>query len=186
MQYEKTILLKNGKRCLLRPAEGRDAEAVYALFVRTHGETDYLASYPEENTMTVEGERAFLERKAESPNEVQILACVDGETAGLAGISAIGSKEKLRHRAEFGISVEKKFWGMGIGRALAQACIECAKEAGYAQVELDVVAENQRAVRLYESLGFREYGRNPMGFRSRYTGWQALSLMRLELDWQEQ
>ena len=27
-------------------------------------------------------------------------------------------------------------------------------------------------------------GRNPKGFRSRTTGWQALVLMRLELNWQ--
>ena len=58
---------------------------------------------------------------------------------------------------------------------------ECAKEAGYAQLELDVAAQNERAITLYESEGFAQYGRNPKGFRSRYSGWQELVLMRLEL-----
>ena len=58
---------------------------------------------------------------------------------------------------------------------------ECAKQAGYLQIELEVVAENASAVRLYESVGFQEYGRNPRGFRAR-SGWQTLVLMRLELD----
>ena len=49
------------------------------------------------------------------------------------------------------------------------------------QLELEVVAENAAAVRLYEAAGFREYGRNPRGFLSR-RGWQELVLMRLELD----
>ena len=40
--------------------------------------------------------------------------------------------------------------------------------------------EGNRGV--YESVGFREYGRNPKGFRSRLSGWQELVLMRLELD----
>ena len=44
------------------------------------------------------------------------------------------------------------------------------------------MAENRRALRLYESAGFREYGRNPRGFRSRRGGWQELVLMRLELN----
>ena len=34
------------------------------------------------------------------------------------------------------------------------ACIECAKNAGYLQLELEVVADNAFAVRLYESVGF--------------------------------
>ncbi|MBQ4308870.1 MAG: GNAT family N-acetyltransferase, partial [Lachnospiraceae bacterium] len=67
-------------------------------------------------------------------------------------------------------------------RALTEACVACARKAGYAQIELDVVAENRSAIALYESVGFTEYGRNPRGFRSRLTGWQELVLMRMELD----
>ena len=44
------------------------------------------------------------------------------------------------------------------------------------------IAENQTALALYKSVGFAEYGRNPRGFRSRFSGWQELVLMRLELD----
>ena len=96
-------------------------------------------------------------------------------------IDAVGRKEKVSHRAEFGISVEKAYWGLGIGRALAEACIECANIAGYEQLELDVVSDNVAAMNLYKSLGFVEYGRNPKGFRSRLTGWQELVLMLLPL-----
>ena len=111
----------------------------------------------------------------------EIAAFVDGRIVGTAGIDPIGDKEKLRHRADFGIAVEKAYWGRGIGKALTLACIECARHAGYLQIELEVVAENASAVRLYESVGFREYGRNPKGFHAR-SGWQTLILMRLELD----
>ena len=93
----------------------------------------------------------------------------------------MGAKYKIRHRAEFGISIAKDYWGLGLGKALTAACIECAKKAGYIQLELDVVAENQRAIAMYKSLGFMEYGRNPKGFNSRYTGFQELVYMRLEL-----
>ena len=109
------------------------------------------------------------------------MAWVDGKVAGTAGIDAVGTKYKLRHRAEFGISVAEEYWGLGIGRALTQACIRCAKEAGYTQLELTVVAENERAIALYRSAGFTEYGRNPRGFLSRASGYQELVYMLLEL-----
>ena len=64
---------------------------------------------------------------------------------------------------------------------MTEACIRCAREAGYTQLELTVVADNERAVALYEKAGFVEYGRNPRGFRSRTAGFQELVFMRLEL-----
>ena len=94
---------------------------------------------------------------------------------------AVGKKVKVRHRAEFGISVLREYWGLGLGRALTKACIDCARAAGYAQLELNAVAENQRALALYRDMGFVEYGRNPKGFRSRTAGYQELVYMRLEL-----
>ena len=62
-----------------------------------------------------------------------------------------------------------------------EACIECAKDAGYTQLELNVVAENERAVALYKKMGFVEYGRNPRGFNSRVSGYQEVVYMLLEL-----
>ena len=81
-------------------------------------------------------------------------------------------------------SDKEDYWSLGIGRALTEACIECAGAAGYVQLELEAVAENKSALALYRSVGFQEYGRNPKGFRSRLTGWQELVLMRLELGGQ--
>lgn len=146
-----------------------------------HAETDYFLTYPEENSFTVQEEAKFLKARSESKNAIEIAAFVDGRIAGTAGIDPIDDKEKIRHRADFGIAIEKAHWGRRIGNTLTLACIECAKQAGYLQIELEVVAENASAVRLYESVGFQEYGRNPRGFRAR-SGWQTLVLMRLELD----
>ena len=109
------------------------------------------------------------------------MALVEGRIVGSAGIDRIGTREKVRHRASFGISVERAYWGLGIGRALTRACIECAGRAGYVQLELEAVADNERAAALYQSEGFAEYGRNPKGFRSRRCGWQEVVLMRREL-----
>lgn len=181
MRYEQTIRLKNGKTALLRNGAAADGGAVFENFNRTHAETDFLLTYPDENSFDAEQEAKFLQEKADSPNEIELLALVGGAVAGTAGIEAVGTKDKVRHRAEFGISILREYWGLGLGRALTEACIRCAKDAGYAQLELNAVAGNARALALYESLGFREYGRNPRGFRSRTAGYQELVYMRLEL-----
>lgn len=182
MEYFKMIKLKDGRECCLRNGTEQDGQAVLDVFNATHAQTDYLLTYPDEGGMTAEGEAQYLKDKTESSNEIEILAEIGGTVVGLAGIGSIGSKEKIKHRADFGISIDEKYWGLGLGRALTQACIECAKKAGYAQLELDVVAENRNAIALYQSEGFVEYGRNPRGFRSRVSGWQELVHMRLELD----
>ena len=182
MIFHKTIKLKDGRVCTLRNGAEPDGQALLELFLLTHAQTDYLLTYPDEVTFTAEQEAQFLKEKAESENEVEILAELDGRLIGSAGIFRIGTAEKVRLRAGFGISVDKAYWGLGVGRALTEACIECAKSAGYTQLELEAVAENESALALYESVGFVEYGRNPRGFRSRVSGWQALVLMRVELD----
>ena len=181
MEYHQVIRLKNGVECCLRNGVESDGQAVFDNFNLTHGETDYLLTYPDENAFDVMQESQFLKEKTESKNEIQIVAVVDNVVVGTAGIGAIGAKYKVRHRAEFGISVAKEFWGLGLGQALTTACIACARAAGYIQLELNVVAENTRAISMYEKNGFVEYGRNPKGFHSRMAGFQEVVYMRLEL-----
>ena len=181
MRYHKIIPLKDGRTCTLRNGTAEDGQALLDIFNLTHAQTDYLLTYPEESTHTAQEEAEFLKQKTESTDEIELLAEVDGAVVGSAGIGCVGRREKTRHRARFGISVDKAYWGLGIGRAMTEACIECAKTAGYIQLELEAVAENEHALALYRSVGFAEYGRNPKGFRSRISGWQAVVLMRLEL-----
>ena len=55
-------------------------------------------------------------------------------------------------------NVSMMLTGMVIGAALTGACIDCAKEAGFRQLELEVVGDNENAVRLYKRYGFMESG----------------------------
>ena len=181
MEYRRTITLKDGRTCILRSGTEKDGKAVLANFILTHEQTDNLLSYPDETDITAEQEAQFLKEKAISPNEIELVAIVDGKIAGTAGIESVGEKYKVKHRAEFGIGILKEYWGLGLGKALTKACIQCAIDAGYEQLELNVIAENERALSLYRSLGFIEYGRNPRGFNSKISGYQELVYMLLEL-----
>ena len=176
----KTIRLKDGREAVIRGAQPSDAAEMAAFMKTTAGETDFLLRYPEECTMTEAGEAVFLDDVLNSPDQVMPCCFVDGVLAGNAMLT-MNSRIKTRHRASVAIGLKKEYWGLGIGRALMDACIECAKRAGYAQLELTVVAENARAVEMYRRAGFVEFGRNPRGFNSRLSGYQELVSMRLEL-----
>lgn len=182
MKYKKLVSLKDDEKCIIRNAVGSDASEVYSNFNLTHAQTDFLLSYPDENSYDIEKEEHFLTEKINSDYEVELCAVVNEKIVATAGIEAIGRKYKVKHRAELGISVDKAYWGRGIGCELMKSCIDCAKKAGYKQLELSVVADNTSAVTLYKKLGFVEYGRNPKGFCSRLSGWQEIILMRLEIN----
>ena len=181
MRYAKMVLLTGGVELLVRNAVASDARALRETTQRTHAQTDYLLSYPDEQSADDEQEARSLEETERSCNEVELVAIIDGRIVGSAGVSAVRSRRKVAHRVRFGISVLKDYWGMGIGRVLMEASIDCARQAGCTQLELEVVADNERAVALYRCAGFEEYGRNPRGYRSTSVGYQDLVHMRLEL-----
>ena len=156
MRHAKTVLLRGGVELLVRNAVASDARALRDIMQRTHAETDYLLSYPDEQSVDEEQEARSLAETERSDNEVELVAVVDGKIVGSAGVTAVGSRRKVAHRARFGISVLQEYWGMGIGRVLMDACIDSARRAGYSELELEVVADNERAVSLYRRAGFEE------------------------------
>ena len=89
MQYHKTIILKDGRACTLRNGTAEDGEALLKIFNLTHTQTDYLLTYPEEHSYTVEDEAELLRRKTDSVDEIEILAFVDGAIVGSAGVTCV-------------------------------------------------------------------------------------------------
>ena len=51
--------------------------------------------------------------------------------------------------------------GMGVGRLMTGALVDSARAAGVEVLTLEARGDNENALRLYRSLGFREYGRIP-------------------------
>ncbi len=60
------------------------------------------------------------------------------------------------------VAVYPEFRGSGIGQRLIAEAESIAKAKGFTETSLNVFAENQGAVRLYESLGYKERTRQPV------------------------
>lgn len=102
---------------------------------------------------------------------------------GSAGLHPVGPALRRRHAMMLGISVAPEAQGQGVGRALMQALVDYADRWGQVlRLELQVYADNHRAIALYESMGFRHEGRH-VGYAlrdGRYV--DSLSMARLHPD----
>ena len=84
------------------------------------------------------------------PDGRLLLARCDGQTVGCVALRKIGDDLCEMKR----LFVRPAFQGQGVGRALAEAIIEQARQIGYKRMWLDTVMEPAKA--LYRSLGFTE------------------------------
>jgi GNAT superfamily N-acetyltransferase len=75
-----------------------------------------------------------------------IVAEADGEIAGFAAV--VGGELD-------GLFVEPDLWGLGIGKALVDACIDFARAAGYAKIVLWTHTVLTSARKIYAGAGFR-------------------------------
>lgn len=158
---EKTVILKDGRKCLLRPATPDDAQEMIDYLKLTATETPFLLRYPDEITFTLEKEREILGETLENERDLMMLGIVDGVVTGNCGVHPLGWKRRIKHRSSFGIALKKQFWGLGIGTAMMEYAMELAKQIGYEQVELEVIEGNDTARHLYEKNGFVETGKTP-------------------------
>ena len=166
MEYiSKTVTLKNGKACLIRRGEERDAELLVEHWRATAVETRNLTREPSEDDLTVEEQRALIREKNAEENVLNLLAFVDGQHAGNCAFNPVEDGLRMRHRCAVGIVLYRKFWGMGIGTALLREILAAAKSAGYEQAELEAVSTNAPAIGLYKKLGFEATGTTPRALK---------------------
>lgn len=162
---EKIVQLKDGQLCILRSPKLQDAEQLVEYLKVTAAETDFLLKYPEEVKISIEQEKEILKWFIDSERDLMIIAEVDGKVAGNCSFSAVGGKLRVRHRCSLGIALYQKYWGLGIGRELTALLLEKARECGYEQIELEVVSRNERAIALYEKMGFVRIGERPCAMK---------------------
>ena len=101
------------------------------------------------------------------------------DTRMVAGASLSVSKEDIyKHKGDFGITVHDDYQNKGLGKILTQYMLDIARERGLKKVTLGVVVHNERAIHLYEKLGFVKEGLLKMDFWNPILGkWDDTVLM---------
>jgi ribosomal protein S18 acetylase RimI-like enzyme len=140
----------------LTPADAAAYQAIRLAGLR-EAPSAFAASYEQERMVPLS---TYEERLAALPDRGSFGA-FDGQD--LVGIVTLGreSKSRLLHKAHiWGMYVRPDVRARGIARTLLVRAIELARTVPeIRQVNVSVNAANVRALRLYESAGFRTFGR---------------------------
>jgi len=92
------------------------------------------------------------------------VAEIDGEIAGTYYLRANHAGGGA-HVANCGYVTAPKFTGRGVARTMCRDSWEKARERGFRAMQFNlVVSTNERAIRLWEALGFKTVGRLPGAF----------------------
>ncbi len=144
--------------CTIRAAETGDDYAALGALVR-----QYVSALPFElDFQDIEAELAALEQEYGPPGGAALLVERAGVAVGCAGIHPFEPPAVAELKRMFLLPVVR---GRGLGRLLAEAAIERARELGYRSLRLDTVEELEAARAVYASLGFVEiaaYRHNPL------------------------
>lgn len=102
----------------------------------------------------------WRKRLAETPEGFHILVAVAGDrVVGMMGLETFANKPRRRHAATFGMCVHDDWQGKGVGAALMRAGLDLADNwLNLTRLELEVYADNEAAIRLYERFGFEHEG----------------------------
>lgn len=99
------------------------------------------------------------------PRGSLLLALVDGAIAGCCALRPLDSVDIANAAEMKRLYVRPAYRGLGLGRLLAQAILDAARQLGYDSVLLDTLDDMEAARALYEDLGFEEippYYHNPL------------------------
>jgi ribosomal protein S18 acetylase RimI-like enzyme len=112
-----------------------------------------------------EQELASLPADYAAPRGALLMAMVDGEVAGCCALRPLDNADYPNASEMKRLYVRNAFRGFGLGRHLAEAVMDAARQGGYTCVLLDTLSDMEAARALYEDLGFQEippYYHNPI------------------------
>ena len=147
----------------IRPIEPRDAEGAAALR-RMPGVFENTTGLP--SCRTADSEAFIAGLGPDDHNFVAVLE--DGTVIGCAGLT-VCSNPRMRHVGsvglyvhtdyQVGLYVHTDYQNQGVGTALMKVLLDLADNwLMLVRVELEVYADNERAIHLYEKLGFEKEG----------------------------
>ena len=134
--------------CIAPPRDAEDLDAVRALFSEYAASLGFSLGY-----QGFDAELAGLPGKYAPPHGALLLAKIDGVAEGVVALRKLESGIAEMKR----LYVKPAHHGRSIGRKLAEAVVDTARELGYRRLRLDTIAgKMDAAVKLYRSMGFVE------------------------------
>lgn len=151
-------LLKNGKNVVIRKPKLEDAESIINVMSIADTETLFLARNPGEFSTSVNREREIITNILNDKDVAWFVAVYEDKVIGQCSVGLVRKSARYRHRAEVVFVILKEYWNLGIGGKMMEECIKWCKDKGVTQMELDVVKDNNKAIKMYRDFGFEITG----------------------------
>jgi RimJ/RimL family protein N-acetyltransferase len=144
------VELKGGRAVGLEIYRPEDKEALVAMYASMSPEAIKWGMPPYD--------RARIERwTADLANNITLIARLDQRIVGHLQLFRIPF-ERRKGVGEVFIYLHQDFQNIGLGTMMVKRAIELAKERGFHRLGLTVVADNHRAIKVYEKVGFKKEG----------------------------
>lgn len=151
------VKLRDGAAVTLRPEGPGDLEPTWSMFSSLSRASLRYLPIP----FTRERVEGWF-RDINYERALPIIAFVkthEGERMIASATLAFNQAPHVRHVAQFGITVHDDYQNRGLGTILTQYMVEIARERGVKKVSLEVLVDNDRAIKVYERCGFKKEGR---------------------------
>lgn len=167
----------------LRKPEAKDLEALWRM-KNDEEAANLLGGFSKGYSTSDIAEWMERHRKFSDEALFALLDGVEGPCIGHVGLYRIDHRVRS---CEFAILIgDKSKWGLGVGRNATKWIVSYAfRELNMNRVELTVLGSNERALKLYESLGFQREGlkREAQYKNGKYHDVIEMSILRRE--WKE-
>ncbi|TWT13339.1 GNAT family N-acetyltransferase [Planomicrobium sp. CPCC 101079] len=146
---------------MIRFANGFDAEAIMDInsdITLSEETTRFFISSPEELSYNLNEEKEKIEKTLAKGNLFAVYEA-EGEVVGYLVFKRY-EYTRLNHAGSMGMGIKDGYRNQGIGSQLIKFLIDWAKQQdGLEKICLGVVSVNERAINVYQRLGFVEEGR---------------------------
>lgn len=160
-----TAKIKDGRTLKIYSPKVNQVDALYDCVIEILKDSKYVLSVPDTMRNKTQEERlSFITSHGEKTSDVLLVGEVDGKLISILNFRSFVSP-KIKHRGEFGCSVLKEYWNLGVNTAMIQRMLKFARtQEQLKQIELHVMSENNPAVHCYRKCGFKEIGRTPNAY----------------------
>ena len=157
--YEKDVILNEQSTIHLRSGETRDFEMLWMMLsTLSENSLQFL------HNRFIRDEIETWMTQIDYDSLLPIVAVAKNQKTRKTGIAAFATLgfqkgESRNHKAEFDIIVHDNYQGKGLGTILTRYMLDIAREKGLKKIYLKTNTRNQRAIQVYEKLGFKIEGK---------------------------
>ncbi|MEO0226866.1 MAG: GNAT family protein [candidate division WOR-3 bacterium] len=146
-----------GKRIILRPVTPDDVKETISLRYDFEANKQYLGYiFP----INLTNEQRWIESLYSQRIRERIdLVIEEKNTHRFIGLIGVNNIDYINKRAKFGIFIKRRYWGKGFGKEAMRIFLNYLfNQINLNKIYLEVLTENQRAIKLYKSMGFEPEG----------------------------